>query len=340
MLALSRRAFLRRAAAASAGMASFAILTRRSDAAEFSWRYANNVVVAHPVNVQLAKAVDKIREESNGRIEIQIFPNNQLGGDTAMLSQLRAGAIEMFNLSGLILATFVPIASINGIGFAFKDYQQVWAAMDGPLGVYVRGAIEKSGLIALDKMWDNGYRQITSSTHPINSPEDLRGFKIRVPVSPLWTSMFKALGASPASINFSEVYSALQTKIVEGQENPLSLIELNRFYEVQRYVSMTNHMWDGFWTLANGRAWAALPSVLQDIVARNMNEAALEERQDIRKLNESLRDNLGQKGMVFNTTDPEKFRGTLRAAGFYTEWKEKYGPEAWAVFERQVGALG
>jgi TRAP-type C4-dicarboxylate transport system substrate-binding protein len=125
-------------------MASFAILTRRSDAAEFSWRYANNVVVAHPVNVQLAKAVSKIREESSGRIEVQIFPNNQLGGDTAMLSQLRAGAIEMFNLSGLILATFVPVASINGIGFAFKDYQQVWAAMDGPLGAYVRGAIGKS----------------------------------------------------------------------------------------------------------------------------------------------------------------------------------------------------
>jgi len=338
MLALSRRGFLRKTAT-GAGVATFAILTRRSDAAEFSWRYANNVVVAHPVNVQLAKAADKIRDESGGRIEIQIFPNNQLGGDTAVLSQLRAGAIEMFNLSGLILATFVPIASINGIGFAFKDYQQVWAAMDGPLGVYVRGVIEKSNLIALDKMWDNGYRQITSSTHPINSPEDLRAFKIRVPVSPLWTSMFKALGASPASINFSEVYSALQTKIVEGQENPLSLIELNRFYEVQRYVSMTNHMWDGFWTLINGSAWTALPKNLQEIVARNINEAALRERDDIRALNQSLGGELAKKGMAFNETDPEKFRAVLRNAGFYAEWKAKYGAQAWAVLERQVGAL-
>jgi tripartite ATP-independent transporter DctP family solute receptor len=339
MLALSRRGFLRGTAATGAGMASFAILTRRGDAAEFSWRYANNVVVAHPVNVQLAKAVDKIREESSGRIEIQIFPNNQLGGDTAMLSQLRAGAIEMFNLSGLILATFVPVASINGIGFAFKDYQQVWAAMDGPLGVHVRSAIEKSKLIAFDKMWDNGYRQITSSTHPINSPEDLRGFKIRVPVSPLWTSMFKALGASPASINFSEVYSALQTKIVEGQENPLSLIELNRFYEVQRYVSMTNHMWDGFWTLVNGPAWMSLPKNLQEIVAHNINEAALRERDDIHALNQSLGGELAKKGMAFNETDPEKFRTVLKNAGFYAEWKAKYGAQAWAVLEQQVGAL-
>jgi tripartite ATP-independent transporter DctP family solute receptor len=284
--------------------------------------------------------MERIRQDSSGRIEIQVFPNNQLGGDTDMLSQLRTGVIQLFNLSGLILATVVPVASINGIGFGFKDYDQVWAAMDGALGGYVRSAIEKSGLFALEKMWDNGYRQVTSSTHPINTPEDFKGFKIRVPPSPLWTSMFKAFGASPASINFSELYSALKIKIVDGQENPLSLIELNRFYEVQKYVSLTNHMWDGFWTLANGRAWVALPSVLQDIVARNINEAALEERQDIRKLNETLRDNLVQKGMVFNTTDPEKFRSTLRAAGFYAEWKEKYGPDAWAVFERQVGVLG
>jgi TRAP-type transport system periplasmic protein len=117
----------------------------------------------------------------------------------------------------------------------------------------VRGAIGKAGLHAFDTMWDNGYRQITSSTHPIVAPEDLRGFKIRVPVSPLWMSMFKALGASPAAINFNEVYSALQTRIVEGQENPVSLINLSKFYEVQKYVSSTNHMWDGFWTLARRR---------------------------------------------------------------------------------------
>ena len=154
-----------------------------------------------------------------------------------MLSQLRSGAIDFFTLSGLILATLVPPASINGIGFAFKDYDTVWKAMDGKLGAYVRAEIDKRGLIAMDKMWDNGFRQITSSTHPIKAPADLKGFKIRVPVSPLWTSMFQALGASPISINFTEVYSALQTKIAEGQENPLTLIQIAKLYEVQKYVS-------------------------------------------------------------------------------------------------------
>jgi len=335
---MTRRGFLR-ASAAGTGVAAFGILTKRGDAAEFTWRYANDMVPTHSMNVRLQQAVERIRQESGGRMEIQILPNNQLGGDTDMLSQLRTGVIQLFNLSGLILATVVPVASINGIGFGLKDYDQVWTAMDGALGGYVRGAIEKSGLFAFDKMWDNGYRQVTSSTHPINTPEDFKGFKIRVPVSPLWTSMFKAFGASPASINFSEVYAALQTKIVEGQENPLSLIEFNKFYEVQKYVSLTNHMWDGFWSLANGRAWASLPKDLQEIIARNIDEAAIEERQDIRKLNDSLRSQLTQQGMVFNETDPAKFRATLRTAGFYAEWKEKYGPEAWAAFEKHVGAL-
>ena len=339
MSSMTRRKFMRTTSAAASGVALFGILTRRGDAAEFVYRYANNNVIAHPMNIRLREAVDKIKEESGGRMEIQLFPNSQLGGDSDMLSQLRTGAIQMFNLSGLILATYVPVASINGIGFAFKDYDQVWPAMDGALGAFVRSAIAKAGLYAFNNMWDNGYRQITSSTHPINTPDDIKGFKIRVPVSPLWTSMFKALGASPTSININEVYSALQTKIVEGQENPLSLINLFKFYEVQKYVSFTNHMWDGFWTLANAKAWADLPKELQEIVARNINGAALKEREDVRQLNDSLQGDLTQKGMVFNKTDAEKFRATLRTAGFYAEWKDKYGAEAWAVLEKQVGSL-
>ena len=338
MRTMTRRTLLHTTGAA-AGVATFGILTRRGDAAEFVFRYANNNVVAHPMNVRLREAVERIKQESGGRMEIQLFPNSQLGGDTDMLSQLRTGAIQMFNLSGLILATYVPVAAINGIGFAFKDYDQVWTAMDGPLGAYIRGAIGRAGLYAFDNMWDNGYRQVTSSTHPVNAPEDLRGFKIRVPVSPLWTSMFKSLGASPTSININEVYSALQTKIVEGQENPLSLIDLFKFYEVQKYVSLTNHMWDGFWTLANARAWAELPKEMREIVTRNINRATLEERDDVRQLNQSMQGELTRRGMVFNPTDTEKFRATLRSAGFYADWKQKYGPQAWAALEKQVGSL-
>ena len=317
-------------------LAGFAMPAR---AAEFNYKYANNLPATHPMNARAKEAADKIEKETDGRVVIQIFPSNQLGSDTDMLSQVRSGAIEFFTLSGLILSTLVPVASINGIGFAFADYDAVWKAMDGDLGKFVRGEIAKANLVAMDKIWDNGFRQITSSTKPIATPADLKGFKIRVPVSPLWTSMFKAFDASPASINFAEVYSALQTKIVEGQENPLAVISTAKLYEVQKFCSLTNHMWDGFWMLANKRAWERLPADLQTIVARNWNAAAMLERADTAKLNATLQADLAKQGLVFNQPKPEDFRDVLKKAGFYAEWKGKYGAEAWALLEKASGTL-
>jgi tripartite ATP-independent transporter DctP family solute receptor len=293
----------------------------------------------HPLNVRAKEAADAILKASDGRVDIQVFPNNQLGSDTDMLSQVRSGAIDFFTLSGLILSTLVPVASINGIGFAFKDYDQVWAAMDGELGAYVRAAIAKANLVAFDKIWDNGFRQITSSSRPIAVPADLKGFKIRVPVSPLWTSMFKSLEASPASINFSEVYSALQTKIVEGQENPLAIIQTAKLYEVQKYCSQTNHMWDGFWFLANGKLWERLPAALKSIVTKHVNAAALAERNDVRRLNNTLEVELKVKGLAFNAVDTQAFRAVLKRSGFYRDWKAKYGADAWAILEKYAGKL-
>ena len=260
-----------------------------AQAAEFNYKYANNLPLTHPMNKRAQEAVDKIREETGGRVAIQIFPSNQLGADTDMLSQVRSGGVEFFTLSPLILSTLVPNASISGIGFAFPSYKEVWPAMDGELGAYVRGEIEKSGLVVMEKIWDNGFRQITSSVGPIETAESLKGFKIRVPVSPLWTSMFQAFESAPASINFAEVYSALQTKIVDGQENPLAIISTAKLYEVQQFCSITNHMWDGFWFLANRRAWERMPEDVREIVAKNLNEAGVNERADVEALNATLK---------------------------------------------------
>ena len=229
--------------------------------------FSGKAPIAHPMNVRANEAAEKIKAATNGRFVLQIFPNNQLGSDTDMLNQVRSGGVEFFTLSPLILSTLVPNASVSGIGFAFPNYDAVWKAMDGELGAYVRGQIAKANLHVMDKIWDNGFRQMTSSKGPINSPADLKGFKIRVPVSPLWTSMFTAFQSAPASINFAEVYTALQTKVVDGQENPLAIIATAKLFEVQKYLSLTNHMWDGFWFLANRRAWERLPEDLRAIVA-------------------------------------------------------------------------
>ncbi|GAB3625997.1 ABC transporter substrate-binding protein [Pandoraea terrae] len=335
---MDRRHFIKVVAATSAAAAA-GLYQTQARAAEFTLKFANNLPISHPMNIRAKEMAQKINEQSKGRIDFQVYPNNQLGSDSDMLSQIRAGAIDFFTLSPLILGTLVPAAQISGIGFAFKDYGQVWSAMDGELGAHVRGQIAKTSVFAFDKIWENGYRQITTSSRPINNPGDLKGLKIRVPTSPLWTSMFRAFDSAPTSINFAEVYSALQTHIVEAQENPLALLTTAKLYEVQKYVSMTNHMWDGFWFLANKQKFDKLPKDLQEIVKTNVNGAAMAQRDDVRKLNDGVTAELKAKGLVFNAPNNEQFRDKLRQAGFYAEWHKKFGDEAWSLLEKYTGKL-
>jgi tripartite ATP-independent transporter DctP family solute receptor len=308
-------------------------------AAEISLKYGNNLPLTHPLNIRAQEAADRIAKETNGRVEIAIFPNNQLGGDTDMLAQVRSGGITFFTPSALVAATLVPVAAINAVGFAFADYDQVWKAMDGPLGAHVRAALAKVGLYTFEKMWDNGFRQITTGAKPIETAKDMDGLKIRVPVSPLSISMFKALSASPASLQFSEVYSSLQTRIVDAQENPLPIIQVAKLYEVQKYCALTNHIWDGFWFIANGRAWEALPADVKKIVASAINDAGLKQREDIKALNAGVVTDLQSKGLTFTKPAPDTFRAKLRDAGFYSEWKGRFGNEAWGMLESAVGNL-
>ncbi len=338
-MSLSRRRLFAAAGSTVLAGAVGAPVVVRAQQAEWTYKYANNLPATHPMNVRAREMAAAIKQETKGRFDLQIFPSSQLGSDTDTLSQLRSGGVEFFTLSGLILSTLVPAASINGMGFAFPNYDSVWKAMDGELGAYIRAQIAKANLVVMEKIWDNGFRQTTTSTKPIVTPADFHGMKLRVPPSPLWTSMFEAFGAAPASINFNEVYSALQTKIVDGQENPLAIISTAKLYEVQKYCSLTNHMWDGFWFLANKRAWEALPEDVRAMVAKNVNAAGLKKRDDVAKLNATLAQDLAAKGLKFNQPEPAPFRDALRAAGFYTQWKKKYGDEAWAILERAVGKL-
>ena len=263
-MSFSRRTLLKASAASAVLGGIGAPFVARAQTAEFTYKYANNLPDGHPMNARAKEMAAAIKAETNGRFDLQIFPNNQLGSDTDLLSQIRSGGVEFFTLSGLILSTLVPAASISGIGFAFPDYDTVWKAMDGDLGAYIRGEIAKADLVVMDKIWDNGFRQITSSTQADQRPTTSRASRSACRSRRSGPRMFKAFDAAPASINFNEVYSALQTKIVEGQENPLAIISTAKLYEVQKYCSLTNHMWDGFWFLANRRAWEKLPEDVRD----------------------------------------------------------------------------
>jgi TRAP-type transport system periplasmic protein len=313
---------------------------RTQAAAKFVFKYGNNVPDSYPLNQRTKEAAERIRTATDGAFDLQIFPSGQLGTDSDMLSQVRSGALQAYTASGLGLSTLVPLTAINALGFAFKDYSQVWPAMDGKLGEQIRPKIEAAGLHPIDKIFDIGFRQVTSSSRPITGPDSFKGFKIRIPLSELGVSMFTALGASPVTMNFAEVYTSLQTHVIDGQENPLSIIDTVKFYEVQKYCSITNHMWDGYWMICNGRYWRNLPEDIRQIVSRELNRAADEDRQDIATLETSMKGQLAAKGMVFNTPDTAPFRALLDRSGFYGKWQGTFGKDAWDAMESYTGHLG
>jgi TRAP-type transport system periplasmic protein len=312
----------------------------RAQAPEYKLKFGNIVSGDHPLNTGMAKVRDRVSKETDGKVAIELFPKNQLGSDADMLSQLRSGALELFAQTGVLMSTLVPVASISGIGFAFPTYDKVWEALDGGLGKHVRGAFEKANLVCLEKSWNHGFRQTTSSTKPIRTPDDFNGFKIRVPPSPLWTSMFKAFGAAPVSIPWAETYSAMQTKIADGLEQPLIGLLVDKMYEVQKYCSETNHMWDGFWVLANRRVWDKIPAKLRETVERNINEEAIRQRKEVEFMNANLQAELKSKGLEFFKVKNEDFRQRLITAGFYQEWQKRFGDDAWTLLESTTGKLG
>ena len=325
---------------ASAGIPLVSILTRRAAAAEFTLKFATGQDPSHPVNKRALEAISRIKTATGGRVEINLFPANQLGSDTDLLGQIRNGAVDYVNMGASVLATLVPRAGIVNTGFAFASYNEVWKAMDGDLGKFVESEIENVGILQVGKCWDNGFRQLTSSTREIKTPEDLKGFKMRVPAAPILTSLFQALGAGPTPINFNEVYSALQTKVVEGLENPLPIIATAKLYEVQKYCSLTSHVWDAYIILGNRRSFARLPKDAQEIVTRELNKAADDERADIAALSDSLRADLTSKGLKFIEVDKAAFRTALGKTSFYGDWHAKFGDKGWGLLEQTVGRLG
>lgn len=308
-------------------------------AAEFTLKLAHPFPEGHPTTTRAAEAAKLIEEQTGGRVQLRVFPNGQLGSQADSISQVRSGAIDITAQSVAVLATIAPSASVVGTAFAFPNYDVVWKAMDGELGAHISKDFGNAGLIAMDQFWDSGYRHITSSVRPIVTPDDLSGFKIRVPTSPAWVILFKALGAAPTSLDLSELYSALQTKIVDGQENPIPTFATAKLYEVQKYCSLTGHIWDGTGVVANRRSWQKLSPELQKIVSRNLNEAGQKQRKDLVEVTETMKADMTAKGLTFNQPEMAPFRKKLVDAGYYKEYKAKYKPETWGLLTKYVGEI-
>jgi tripartite ATP-independent transporter DctP family solute receptor len=326
-------------AAAAGAFATIGFVRSPARAAQFEYKMSHGTPQDHPLHVRAVQMFDAIRRETSGRLDVKIFPNNILGGELAQLTQLRSGAIQFMVLQGVSLGTFVPAAQMDGVGFAWKDSPQALAAYDGPMGDYLRKEVAAKGIYPFARVFDFGMRVVTTSTRPIRSASDFANLKLRTPPAQISVDLFRTLGASPTPIVFPELYTSLQTHVVDGQETPYATIATAKLYEVQKYLSVTNHMPTIFWFLGNQDAWNALPADVRAVVNRNAVKYALLERRDIALISDATADKLRRFGLQFNTNVDT---GSMRAAlgPFYAKWKNEFGPTAWSLLEATSGKLG
>jgi TRAP-type transport system periplasmic protein len=262
-------------------------------------------------------------------------------GEPQLIKELQTGALEFFVLNGNILSQVHPAADVQGLPFAFTSSEQVTNLTDGAFGDYLRRELEPLGVQLIPfGLMENGIKHITSVERPIRSPDDLSGFKMRVPGGKLFIELWKALGADPKVVNFTKMYEALKAREVDGQENPLVIAEENKLYEVCKYVTMSGHQWAGFNMLANQDLWKRLPEDIQQAVIRNAKGIVPQQRAYVRQFNASMEAKLTERGMVFVPPDIASFRKKLADVGFYRTWKESIGTKAWSLMEETTGHVG
>lgn len=226
---------------------------------------------------------EKLRERTAGAITVQVFPNGQLGSDPTMISAARGGTLDIVLTGNPFFTGLAPKLNVLDLPFQFRDRRHVTAVLDGRIGQQLRGELDASSLTVLG-FWDIGFRNITNSRRAINAPADLRGLKIRTTPNPAHIKAFQLLGANPAPMPFTELFTALETRTVDGQENPTTLILNARFFEVQRHLSLTRHAYTaGILAMSKQRFEALAPAQREAVMAvaveitpqqRQMNEDA------------------------------------------------------------------
>lgn len=260
----------------------------------------------HPCVVALNEVFKpRVEELTAGRVEVQVFDNSQLGGERDMMEQLQLGTLQMSYISP-VLGAIEPKINILDLPYLFKDENHVDQVLDGPIGEKLLADLPSKGLRSLG-YFENGFRVITNSKRPINKLSDLKGLKIRTPEAPISVAIFKALGANVTPMAFNELYSALQQGVVDGQENAYNTVASSSFFEVQKYVAETNHMWGNFAILASEKWWQGLPKDIQDAIAKAAKEASVYQRKVFREQTEKSKQLCLDKGMQLTKPDPAEF---------------------------------
>jgi TRAP-type transport system periplasmic protein len=235
----------------------------------------------HPAAAGMKKFAESVAAKTNGRIKISLFYNGALGSDQAVVSSLKGGTIELAVMNSGILASEVKEMAIFDFPFLFANEKESDAIVDGPIGKKMHSLLEAKGIVGLS-YWELGYRHITNSKRAINKVEDIEGLKLRVIPSPINIDWVKALGANPTPLPFPEVYSALEQKAIDGQENPISVIAANKFWEVQKFMVLSNHQYNPQSVLMSKKVWESLSPADRKIIDDAADEATQNQRKEAR----------------------------------------------------------
>jgi tripartite ATP-independent transporter DctP family solute receptor len=282
------------------------------------------VAPEHPYHLGAIKYSELIAQRTKNKVKIDVYPSTQLGNERDMVEGLQLGTIDLVVTSTGPLGGFVPRMFVVDLPFLFRDREHAYKVLDGPIGLELLDAFSARGIKGLT-FWENGFRQITNNVRPIEKPEDLKGIKIRTMENKVHLAAFKTFGASPTPMAWSEVYTALQQKTIDAQENPIAIIYFQKIYEVQKYLALTGHFYSPTPLLMSLKAFNNLKKNIQKIMLDTAMECATYERNLLRDNEAKQLVELKAKGMQVTTPNKKPFQEA--AATVYKEFESQFGKE-------------
>jgi tripartite ATP-independent transporter DctP family solute receptor len=303
------------------------------------FKFATQNPKGHPLVTGMEKFAELVAARSGGRIKVNLFPGGVLGSDQANVSALQGGTLDMVVLNSGILASQVKEFGIYDFPFMFASPREADAVVDGPFGRSLHAKLEAKGIVGL-AYWELGFREITNSRRPINKVEDIAGLKLRVIPNAINVDWVKALGANPTPLPFPEVYSALDQKAIDGQENPATVISANKFYEVQKYLVLTNHQYNPQSLIFSRKVWDTLGADARKILADAAVEAGKYQREVSRAAAGTALENLKKNGMQVTELSPAelaKFRAAMKPV--IAKHSEVVGAQTVAALQAELSKL-
>jgi tripartite ATP-independent transporter DctP family solute receptor len=288
-------------------------------------KISNGVSDQHPTCLACKKLEQIVEAKLPGKYDVQVYANAQLGDDVRATENVRMGTLEMVATSASPLTGLVPELNVFDLPFIVPDEKAADCVCDGPIGEKLSSALERKG-IKLLAYYENGFRQLTNSVREVRTPDDLKRLKVRTMQNAIHLDAFRAMGANPTPMPFSEVFTALQQKTIDGQENPIPTIWLSKFHEVQKYVTLTNHVYGPHILLIGKKLWNSFPPEDRKIIADAAKESAVYQRTVNRKMNKDFVDELRETGVIvteLTTKQHQAFRDSVSSV--YDEWEPKIG---------------